>query len=104
MRGPLQPCAVADCLADLRPFRAIGDCLDEKTYYSIECERDDTECLQRKRRLASKEFDNFLTDPLSSPVFLLASIAFATPWISIVTKYTGRLLERLFPPSDSNSR
>lgn len=77
-----------------------GECYDEKTFYSIECERDDTECLQRKRRLANRELNNFLNDPFSSPVFLLSAVAFATPWISIVTKFVGRLLDRLFPPAD----
>lgn len=50
-----------------------GECVDDKPYYAIECQRDDVDCLQRKRRLASQEFKNFSINPTSSPILLLAA-------------------------------
>ena len=35
----------------------------EVPYYDIVCERGDTECSQRKRRLAREEIDKFKADP-----------------------------------------
>ena len=39
------------------------ECASEVPYYDIVCERGDTECSQRKRRLAREEIDKFKADP-----------------------------------------
>ena len=71
-----------------------GECLDDKPYYTIECEREDTACLQRKRRLASKEFSNFSIDPTSSPILLLAAGAIVFQWGSAAVRIGAGLLKR----------
>ena len=71
-----------------------GECLDDKPYYAIECEREDNDCLQRKRRLASKEFSNFRIDPTSSPILLLAAGAIVFQWGSAAVRIGAGLLKR----------
>ena len=39
------------------------NCAEPVPYYDIVCERGDTECAQRKRRLAREEIDKFKADP-----------------------------------------
>ena len=72
-----------------------GDCAESTPYYAIQCERDDTECLQRKRRLANKEFKDFGDNPLSSPILLVFFGGAALQWGSVAVKVVYRLLERL---------
>ena len=71
-----------------------GDCADATPYYAIECERGDAECLQRKRRLANKEFQNFFANPLSSPILLVFFGGAALQWGSIGAKILYRLFQR----------
>lgn len=71
-----------------------GNCADDKPYYTIECDRGDTECLQRKRRLASQEIKNFSLDPTSSPILLLAASAFVFQWGSAAVRIGASLLRR----------
>jgi hypothetical protein len=71
-----------------------GDCADATPYYAMECDRGDTECLQRKRRLANKEFQNFSNNPLSSPVLLVFFGGAALQWGSIGVKLLYRLFQR----------
>ena len=71
-----------------------GECLDDKPYYAIECDREDDDCLQRKRRLASQEFRNFQIDPTSSPILLLAAGAFVFQWGSAAVRIGASLLKR----------
>jgi len=71
-----------------------GECVDETPYYAIECQRGDTECQQRKRRLASQEFENFKTDPTSSPIFLLAASAVIFQWGSAAVRIGAGVLRR----------
>ena len=71
-----------------------GECLDTKPYYAIECDREDVDCLQRKRRLASQEFRNFRIDPTSSPILLLATGAFVFQWGSAAVRIGASLLKR----------
>lgn len=71
-----------------------GFCADEKPYYAIECERGDTDCLQRKRRLASQEIKNFSVDPFSSPILLLAASAFVFQWGSAAVRISASLIRR----------
>ena len=51
-----------------------GECLDEVPYYQLECARDDTACLERKRRMGSKAVTEFFTNPTSSPAILVFSM------------------------------
>ena len=71
-----------------------GECLDTKPYYAIECDREDVDCLQRKRRLAAQEFSNFRIDPTSSPILLLATGAFVFQWGSAAVRIGASLLKR----------
>lgn len=71
-----------------------GECLDDKPYYAIECERGDTECLQRKRRLAAEEFRSFSMDPTSSPILLLAVGAFVIQWGSAAVRVGASVIKR----------
>lgn len=67
-----------------------GECLDAVSYYRIQCERDDTECLARKRRLASQEANSFLSDPGSSPGFLFfALLLFSGPVAASIRTIAG---------------
>ena len=63
-----------------------GECAERKTFYSIECAREDVECLQRKRTLANREWSSFFEDPFSSPILLFAAIFTITPWITLSIK------------------
>ena len=73
---------------------AAGACADAKPYYAIVCERDDTDCLQRKRRLASQEVQAFAVDPTSSPILLLAASAFVFQWGSAALRIGAGLVRR----------
>eukprot|EP00310_Coccolithus_braarudii_P024060 CAMPEP_0183356844 /NCGR_PEP_ID=MMETSP0164_2-20130417/45227_1 /TAXON_ID=221442 /ORGANISM="Coccolithus pelagicus ssp braarudi, Strain PLY182g" /LENGTH=148 /DNA_ID=CAMNT_0025530347 /DNA_START=42 /DNA_END=488 /DNA_ORIENTATION=- len=70
------------------------ECIDTQPYYAIECARDDTECLQRKRRLASQEFNSFKLDPTSSPIFLFATLAFVFQWGAAAVRIGTGLMRR----------
>jgi len=65
-----------------------GDCYSPVPYYAIECERGDSECLARKRRLAREEITSFQTDPLSSPPLLVflggAALQLGTAFVRLV--------------------
>ena len=63
-----------------------GECAEKQTFYSIECARDDVECLQRKRTLANREWSSFFEDPTSSPILLFAAIFTITPWVTLSIK------------------
>ena len=79
-----------------------GECADTQPYYAIECERNDIECLQRKRRMANQEFQDFFVDPTSSPLLLLASGAFAFQWGSALLRIGSGLLSRAAGESESD--
>ena len=73
---------------------AAGECVDKVPYYRLECERGDSECLQRKQRLARAEINTFFVDPLSQPTFLIvAFILFSGP-LTAVVRVLARLLKR----------
>ena len=63
-----------------------GECLDKVPYYQLECDRSDSECLARRRRLASKEIDSFLTDPSGSPALLVYGLFFLGGPFAAVTR------------------
>ena len=71
-----------------------GECAENTPYYAIECARDDAACLQRKRRLASQEINNFIIDPTSSPILLLAASALVLQWGAIAVRIAAGLLRR----------
>mmetsp|Transcript_25156 Transcript_25156/g.51113 ORF Transcript_25156/g.51113 Transcript_25156/m.51113 type:complete len:151 (-) Transcript_25156:235-687(-) len=70
------------------------ECVDTEPYYAIECARDDTDCLQRKRRLALEELNSFKLDPTSSPIFLLATLAFVFQWGAAAVRIGTSLVRR----------
>ena len=79
-----------------------GACADTTPYYAIECARDDTDCLLRKRRLAAQEINNFSVDPTSSPLLLLAASAVVFQWGSAAVRIGAGLVRRaLGDPGDS---
>ena len=61
-------------------------CADAVPYWDLVCERDDLECLARKRRLASSEWQNFFADPSSSPLLLFLAVAVAVQWGSALVR------------------
>ena len=71
-----------------------GACADTTPYYAIECARDDTDCLSRKRRMASQEISNFAVDPTSSPLLLLAASAVVLQWGSAAVRIGAGLVRR----------
>jgi len=73
---------------------AAGNCADDKPYYAIECQRDDTECLQRKRRLASQEIKRFTVEPTSSPILLLAVSALGFQWGAAALRIGAGMLKK----------
>ena len=70
------------------------ECSDDRPYWQIECDRDDTECLANKRRAASKEWQNFSVDPTSSPVLLFAAGALVFQWGSAALRILRGLLRK----------
>ena len=71
-----------------------GECVDAQPYFAMECDRNDIECLQRKRRMANQELQDFLVDPTSSPLFLLAAGAVVFQWGSAAVRIGFGLLSR----------
>jgi hypothetical protein len=63
------------------------------------CERNDTECLARKRRLANQRLNAFLTDPLSSPGVLVFAIFLLAGPAAAATRALATLVN---PPDDDD--
>ncbi|KAL1512059.1 hypothetical protein AB1Y20_005332 [Prymnesium parvum] len=78
-----------------------GECVDRVPYYRLECARDDLDCLQRKRRLASEQFDRFSVDPFSQPLYLVCAFFLLSGPFAAFARFTAALIrELLSKPSD----
>ena len=75
-----------------------GECADREPYYAIVCDRDDDQCLARKRRLAAQELANFRIDPTSSPVFLVFATLPLLQWSIAGARIAIGIYNRNKPP------
>ena len=69
-----------------------GECADRVLYYKIECDRDDVECLARKRRLAASKINGFFDNPTSQPGILVFALFFFAGPISAVVRTIATLI------------
>ena len=81
---------------------AAGECADRVPYYDMECDRDDVECLARRRSLASKEINGFFADPLSSPTLVVFGLFLAGGPLAALTRATVAVGKQLLKPPDEN--
>ena len=81
-----------------------GECADPVLYYKIECERDDLECLARKRRIATSKINGFIDNPTSQPGILVFALFFFAGPIAAVVRTIATLLNgpNEPPPDDPN--
>ena len=69
------------------------ECENEDPYYTIQCDRDDAHCLDRKRRLASKALQQGFGGPSSGALTVFALFAFLGPTAKVV-RAAAKLFKR----------